>query len=80
MTETRDSFKNEFLCKICLKILKQPMKLPCDCGENVCEEHLNKKENLTNQLFYFKYLKSCPFLMVFNVSKIKRMQFSTSSF
>jgi len=44
MTETRDSFKNAFLCKICLKILKQPMQLPCDCGENVCEEHLNKFE------------------------------------
>ncbi len=46
----RDSFKNTFLCKICHKILKQPMQLPCDCGENVCKEHLKNKDILNRKI------------------------------
>ena len=37
-SSSRDK-KETFSCRICQKILKTPVKLPCQC-ENVCKEHL----------------------------------------
>ena len=37
------SFKENFVCGICKKILKKPVSVPCSCSQ-ICKEHVNYEQ------------------------------------
>jgi hypothetical protein len=39
------SFRDDFLCKICDKIQKQPVTLPCMCA-SVCKQHIDNSQTI----------------------------------
>jgi hypothetical protein len=47
------SLKENFLCGICSKILKNPVSVPCNCSQ-ICKEHVDKE--IKNK----KHTMTCP--------------------